>query len=81
MQSVGAERVVTFVVPKIFFAIFAHSQFSERPSVQKKKSDRRKRGAGVLVHTVLGSVAIGNIHTVFLFLISHALNNYFQLIF
>ncbi len=53
MQSVGAERVVTFVVPKIFFAIFAHSQFSERPSVQKKKSDRRKRGAGVLVHTVL----------------------------
>ncbi len=42
-------------------------------------TDDRQRGAGVLVHTVLGSVAIGNIHTVFLFLISHALNNNFQL--
>ncbi len=29
----------------------------------------------------IGSVAIGTVHTVFLFLISHALNNYFQLLF
>ncbi len=29
----------------------------------------------------IGNVAIGKIHSVFLFLILHALNNYFQLIF
>ncbi len=42
----------------MFFAIFAQMQFSKRRSVRKKKLDRRKRCAGVLVHTVL-NVPIG----------------------